>query len=71
MEIEIQWQEHELGSYPTFDPDEPPPDPLETLNALEHQRYISKLIHWGLEASEREQSQPHLVERDNDLEGGS
>ncbi len=27
-----------------FDPSEPPPEPPETLNVLEHQRYISKLI---------------------------
>jgi len=39
-----------------FNPDEPPPEPHETLNALEHQRYISKLIHWGFEASKRERS---------------
>jgi hypothetical protein len=120
MELEIQWQEHELGSYPTivptwedpmrgapsnylsrceaaltayenggelphgwtmplvrsedddpnepFDPDEPPPEPPETLNVLEHQRYISKLIHWDFEASKRERSRPYLVERDDDLE---
>ena len=120
MELEIQWQEHELGSYPTialvwddpmrgapsnylsrceaaltayenggelppgwtmppvrsgdddpnepFDPDEPPPEPPETLNVLEHQRYISKLIHWGLEASRLERSRPHLVEKDDDRE---
>jgi len=30
------------------------------------QRYISKLIQWGLEAAERERSRPHLVERDDD-----
>ena len=39
-----------------FDSDEPPPEPPETLNVLEHQRYISKLIHWGFEASKRERS---------------
>ena len=97
MELEVQWQEHELGSYPTivllwedatrgapwnylercrvaltahenggqlplgwsmppvcsedddsdsapFDPDKPPPDPPETLDVFENQRYISKLI---------------------------
>jgi hypothetical protein len=123
MELEIQWQDHELGSYPVialvwdddtrgapsnylsrceaalaafenggelppgwympqvrsedddpnepFNPDEAPPEPPETLNVLEHQRYISKLIHWGFEASKRERSRPHLVERDNDLEGES
>jgi hypothetical protein len=52
-----------------FDPDELPPEPSETINALEHQRYISKLIHWGIEASKHEQSRPHLVERDKDPEG--
>jgi hypothetical protein len=36
-----------------FDPDEAPPDPPETLNLFESQRYISKLIQWGVEASER------------------
>ena len=118
MELEIQWQEHELGSYPTivllwedamrgtpwnylercqvaltayenggelppgwsgpsvcsdddasdspFDPDKAPPDPPETLNIFENQRYISKLIQWSLEASERRRSRPHLVERDGD-----
>jgi hypothetical protein len=54
-----------------FDPDEPPPEPPETLNVLEHQRYISKLIHWGLEASERERSRPHLAVRDEDNEEAS
>lgn len=52
-----------------LDPDEPPPEPPETLNVLEHQRYISKLIQWGFEASKRERSRPHLVDRDNDPEG--
>ena len=121
MELELQWQEHELGSYPVialiwedamrgapsnylsrceaalaafenggelppgwkmppvrsedddpnepFDPDEPPREPPETLNVLEHQLYISKLIQWGCEASKRERSRPHLVERDDDDEG--
>jgi hypothetical protein len=54
-----------------FNPDEEPPEPPETPNVLEHQRYISKLIHWRFEASKREQSRPHLVERDNDVEGES
>jgi hypothetical protein len=49
-----------------FDPDEPPPEPPETLNILEHQRYISKLIHWGFEAADRERSRPHLVKREGD-----
>jgi hypothetical protein len=123
MELEIQWQEHELGNYPTialvwdddmrgapsnylsrceaaltayenggelppgwtmppvlsedddpnepFNPDEDPPEPPETHNALEHQRYISKLIQWGFEASKLERSRPHLVERDDDPEGES
>lgn len=117
IELEIQWQEHDLGEFPTIalvwddpmrgapsnclstceaaltasenggelppgwymppissededpnepsDPNEPPPEPPETLNALEHQRYVSKLIHWGFEASKHERSRPHLVERDN------
>ena len=121
MELEVQWQEHELGSYPTivllwedairgtpwnylercqaaltayenggelppgwsmppfcsdddasdsapFDPDKAPPDPPETLNIFENQRYISKLIQWSLEASERRRSRPHLVERYEDEE---
>jgi hypothetical protein len=38
----------------TFDPDEPPPKPPETLDVFENQRYMSKLIEWGLEASKRE-----------------
>ena len=123
MELEIQWQEHELGEYPTivltwedgmrgapwnyiarceaaltayenggelppgwsmpplrsdeedgadepFDPDEPPPEPPDALDVFENQRYMSKLIEWGLEASKRERSRPHLVERD-DEEGRS
>jgi hypothetical protein len=123
MELEIQWQGHELGSYPTialvwddpmrgapenylsrceaalaayenggelppgwymppvrsedddpnepFDPDEPPPDPPDNLNVLEHQRYISKLIQWGFEASKLQRSRPHLVESDDDPEDDS
>jgi len=51
-----------------FDPDEPPPEPPETLNVFENQRYISKLIQWGFEASKRERSRPHLVENDDDQE---
>jgi hypothetical protein len=54
-----------------FDPEEPPPEPPETLSALEQQRYISKLIHWGFEASKRERSRPHLVERDDNQESES
>jgi hypothetical protein len=54
-----------------FDPDEPPPEPPENFNALEYQLYISKLIHWAFEASKREQSRPHLVERDEDPESES
>ena len=49
-----------------FDPDKAPPDPPQTLNMFENQRYISKLIQWGLEASKRDRSRPHLVERDGD-----
>ena len=51
-----------------FDPDEPPPEPQETLNVLEHQRYISRLIHWGFEASKRERNRPHLVDMDDRIE---
>jgi hypothetical protein len=36
-----------------FHPDEPPREPPETLKALEQERYISKLIHWGFEAPKR------------------
>ena len=54
-----------------FDPDESPPEPPDTLNLFEQQRYIRKLIQWGYEASERERSQPHLVERDEDDEEAS
>jgi hypothetical protein len=120
MDLEVVWQDHELGSYPVialvwdddtrgapsnylsrceaaltayenggelppgwfmppvrsedddpnepFDPDEPPPEPSEALNVLEDQRYLSKLIQWGWEASKRERSRPHLVERDDDDE---
>jgi hypothetical protein len=111
MELEIGWQEHELGNYPTiglvcgtpwnyisrcevaltafenggelppgwkmppvrsedepFDPDKPPPEPPDILDLFESQRYISKLIQWGLEASKIERSRPHLVERDDDPE---
>ena len=119
MELEIVWQEHELGDYPSiglvwndpmrgtpwnyisrceaaltafenggelppgwtmppvrsedelnepFDPDKPPPEPPDILDLFESQRYISKLIQWGLEASKREQSRPHLVESDDDPE---
>ena len=121
MELEVQWQEHELGSYPfialtwedamrgapgnylarceaalaafenggelppgwtmptvrsddddgldePFDPDKPPPEPPETLDVFESQSYISKLIQWSLEASERERNRPHLVEGDDDYQ---
>ena len=54
-----------------FDPDEPPLEAPETLNFLEDQRYISKLILWGYEASKRERSRPHLVERDDEDEDAS
>jgi hypothetical protein len=54
-----------------FDPDKPPPEPPEVFDFFEMQRYTSKLIQWGLEASKRERSRPHLVERDNDTEGES
>jgi len=118
MELEVQWQEHELGSYPLIvltwedamrgapgnylarcevalvayenggelppgwtmppvvsededpnepvDPDEPLPEPPESLNVLEYQQYISKSVQWAFEASKRERSRPHLVERDDD-----
>ncbi len=49
-----------------FDPDKLPPDPPETLNLFENERYISKLIQSGLDASKRDQSRPHLVEPDDD-----
>jgi hypothetical protein len=49
-----------------FDPEKAPPDPPETLNVFDNQRYISKLIQWSLEASKRRQSRRHLVERDDD-----
>jgi hypothetical protein len=120
MRLEIVWQEHELGNYPTiglvwddpmrgtpwnyisrceaaltayendgelppgwtmptarseddefdepFDPDKPPPEPSDVLDVFESERYISKLIQWGLEASKRERSRPHLVEKDDNNE---
>jgi hypothetical protein len=123
MELEIVWQDHELGQYPViglvwedpmrgvpwnyisrceaalvayendgelplgwvmpsvrsddddlddpFDPNKPPPEPPEILDLFESQRYFSKLIQWGLEASNRARSRPHLVERDDDHQGGS
>jgi hypothetical protein len=43
-------------------------EPPEILDVFENQRYISKLIQWGLEASKRERSRPHLVEREDDPE---
>jgi len=49
-----------------FDPDKPPTNPPEILDVFENQRYISKLLQWGLEASKRERSRPHLVARDDD-----
>ena len=54
-----------------FDPDRPPPEPPEALDLSNQQRYISRLIEWGLEASKRERSRPHLVERDEDEENKS
>jgi hypothetical protein len=106
MDLEVVWQDHELGSYPVialvWDDDtrgapsnylsrceaaltayenggELPPgwfmppvrsedEPSEALNVLEDQRYLSKLIQWGWEASKQERSRPHLVERDDDDE---
>ena len=60
------WSEDDDSDNALFDPDKAPPDPPETLNIFENQRYISKLIQWSLEASNREQSRPHLVERQDD-----
>jgi len=37
----------------------PPPEPPDILDALENQRYISKLIQWSLEASKHERRRPH------------
>jgi len=123
MQLEVIWQEHELGPYPVigltwedpsrgvpwnyisrcetalemhgnggelppgrtmppvrsedddpnepFEPDEPPPEPPKSLSVSEHQRYISKLIQWGLESSKRERSRPHLIKRDDDPESES
>ena len=51
-----------------FDPDKPPPEPPDIINVFETERYISKLIQWGLEASKCERSRPHLVEKDEDGE---
>jgi hypothetical protein len=117
MQLEVIWQEHELGLYPVigltwedpfrgvpsnyvsrceaaltayenggelppgwtmppirsededpnepFDPDEPLPDPPDDLSFFEMERYTSKLIQWGLEASKRARSRPHLVENDD------
>lgn len=118
MELEIVWQDHELGQYPVialvwedpfrgvpwnyisrceaaltafenggelppgwtmpvvcsedqlnepFDPDKPPPEPPEVLDFFEMQRYTSKLIEWGLDASRRARTRPHLVENDDEL----
>jgi hypothetical protein len=53
------------------DPDKPPPEPPEIFDLFESQRYISKLIQWSLEASNRARSRPHLVDPDDDQEGGS
>jgi hypothetical protein len=119
MKLEIVWQEHELGNYPTiglvwddpmrgtpwnyisrceaaltafenggelpsgctmppvrsedelnepFEPDRPPAEPPGILDVFANQRYISKLIQWSQEASRRERSRSHLVERDDDPE---
>jgi hypothetical protein len=51
-----------------FDPDEPLPEPPESLNVLEYQQYISKSVQWAFEASKRRQEKPHSVERDDDVE---
>lgn len=121
MELEVQWQEHELGDYPTIVPlwedamrgtpwnylercrvarrlrltrkavsflsagqcrpsvrktttqivlpsilTRHRPTHRKRLTSSKSQRYISKLIQWGLEASKRRRSRPHLVERDDD-----
>lgn len=122
MELEVVWQDHELGQYPViglvwedpmrgvpwnyisrceaalaayendgelppgwtmppvcsedelnepFDPDKPPPDPPEILDLFESQRYFSKLIQWGLEASKRQRSRPHLVDCGDESESES
>ena len=49
-----------------FDPDKAPPDPPEALDVFENQRYISKLIQWGLDASKHRRNRPHLIERDDE-----
>jgi hypothetical protein len=60
--------ENELNE--PFDPAKPLPEPPDILDLFESQRYISKLIQWGLEAANRARSR-HLVERDDDQESES
>ena len=122
MELQIVWQEHELGSYPVialvwedtmrgtpwnylseceaalaayedgekslptgdsapaapeldddtpFDPDRPPPESPDTLDVLNAQRYIDKLITWAFAASALERTRPHLVEDTDEDESDS
>lgn len=124
MELEIQWQEHDLGEYPVIvltwedatrgtpwnyisrceaalvahenggelppgwsmpparsdDDDEfdvaafdheTPPEPPETVDFFEIQRYVSMLIEWGFESSKYERSKPRLAESDDDGEDES
>jgi len=49
-----------------FDPDKPPPDPPDIFDLFESQRYFSKLIQWGLEASNRARSRPRIVDDDDE-----
>ena len=41
------------------------PDPPDTLNFLELQRYPGKLTEWALECHERERNKAKVVERDD------
>ena len=71
MERKLSFEQRESRKEEPFDPDKPPPEPPDILDAFENQRYISKLIQWSLEASKHERRRPHLVGGDVDLELGN
>jgi hypothetical protein len=59
MERKLSFEQRESRKEEPFDPDKPPPEPSDILDAFENQRYISKLIQWSLEASKHERRRPH------------
>jgi hypothetical protein len=47
MERKLSFEQRESRKEEPVDPDKPPPEPPDILDAFENQRYISKLIQWS------------------------